>query len=89
MNDIGKFLKGKFAEFAITAVDSKVNGAEITAKLDEELDKQFGARTSERIQAGPVFGLLKEMISGLFADNKSELRVKLHNWTEELKKESE
>ena len=87
MSDFGKFFKGQFAKLAAGAIDQKVDGKEITMKLDAELDEQLGEKTSERIQDGLVFNLLTEMIEGLYEDHPEKLRVKLHNWMEELKKE--
>lgn len=84
MSDIAKFFKGQFAKLAAGAIDQKVNGREITEKLDAELDAQLGEKTSERIQRGPLFNLLKEMIEGLFAEDIQSLRVALHNWMQDL-----
>ena len=87
MSDFGKFFKGQFAKLAAGAIDRKVDGREITMKLDAELDEQLGEKTSERIQNGLVTNLLKEMIEGLYEDHPGKLRVLLHNWMEDLKKE--
>ena len=89
MSDIAKFFKGQFAKLAAGAIDQKVNGREITEKLDAELDAQLGEKTSERIQRGPLFNLLKEMIEGLFNEDLAALRIQLHNWMQDLGKDRE
>jgi len=87
MSDFAKFFKGQFAKIAAGAIDQKVDGREITEKLDAEMDAQLGEKTSERIQTGPISNLLREMIEGLYTDNPGKLKIFLHNWQEELKKE--
>jgi|26BtaG_2_1085354.scaffolds.fasta_scaffold05080_4 hypothetical protein len=84
MSDIAKFFKGQFAKLAAGAIDQKVDGREITRKMDAELDAQLGEKTSERIQRGPTWNLLKEMAEGLFDEDVSALRVELHNWMQDL-----
>ena len=85
MSDLGKFFKGQFAKMAAGAIDQKVDGREITEKLDAEMDAQLGEKTSERIQSGPIANLLKEMMEGLFSDTPGKLKTFLHNWKEDIK----
>jgi hypothetical protein len=86
MSALGTFFKGQFARIAAGAIDQKVDGRDITRKLEEELDKQLGEATSERIQDGLIFNLLSEMLEGLYEDHPEKLRIKIHNWMEDYNK---
>lgn len=79
-------IRNKFLEAAAEAVDNKVNGREITMKLDAQLDTQIGEKTSEKIQRGPMTNLLLEMTEGLWAENLSDLIPAAEEWLESLKK---
>ncbi len=73
---MGKFLeslRNNFAFIAAKAVDNRVDGKEITRKLDEAMDKQLGNK-SEKIQRGPLTNLLCEMIEGLWEENPDALQ---------------
>jgi len=83
--DIAKSLKGNFLFLMSKAVDSKVNGKEITKGWDKKLDKQIGEKHSEKIQRGPAWGLLKEMSEGLFDEDIGALIIEIDNWGKELR----
>lgn len=85
---IKELLKNKIVESIALAVGDEIDGKELTKKLDESLDKQFGNGTSERIQRGPVVKLLFEMIEGLYSENETdniELIRRLEGWLNSLK----
>lgn len=84
--DFAKFLRGEFTKLAIGALDSKLNGADITRELDRKLDKSLGEKKSEKIQLSSIRNLLKEMITGLCEEDPKELRIFLHNWIQDIKK---
>ena len=85
-NNFTKFFKGQFARIIAGAIDQKVDGRELIAKIDAELDEQLGEKTSERIQRTSIMNLLKEMIEGLWEESPQELRVALHNWIQDIEK---
>ena len=68
-------IRNKFVEIVAHAVDEKVDGKDITRKLDQELDAKLGPLTSERIQRGVITNLLLEMLQGLWDENPEELKI--------------
>lgn len=79
-----RYIRGKFIGMAFQVVDEKVSGQEITLKLDEELDKQIGAKQAEKIQRGPLTNLLFEMLEGLWAEDLDLLVSELDERADKL-----
>lgn len=86
MPDFAKFFKGELAKIIVSSIDQKISGQEIMSKLDLELDKMLGSKVSERIQRKHIANLLKEMLFGLYEEDPEKLKVKFHNWMQEIDK---
>jgi len=67
------------------ALDRKINGADLTRKLDKELDAQLGENVSERMQRGLITNTLIEMLIGLWEENPGKLSLLFEGWAERIR----
>jgi hypothetical protein len=79
-------VKNNFILLSSVAIEKKIDGREITEKLDKALDEKLGKKVSEKMQRGPITNLLFEMLEGLYSENKIELSRRLEEWIRKLKK---
>lgn len=82
------FLEGfrnKILEIAVIRAEKKFDGRELGKKIDEELKKKLGVKTSETLQKTAIITVLKEIIEGLFDDNPTELLKQVEAWWTDLK----
>ena len=80
-------LKGYVVEVAIGKVKERLDGREITRRLDAAIDAQLGDKSSEKVQRGPVWEFIKELAEGLYEEDRKELRMRLAEWIRELKED--
>ena len=81
-------LKNNLKFIAVKAIDSKVDGRELTRKLDFQLDEALGKR-SEDVQRGPLSNLLMEMLEGLWDEDLTAFRMYLMGRVQTLPKPKE
>jgi len=80
-------MKGKIVFLMAQAINKDLRGMDITSKLDDTLDREFGEQSSEKIQRGPLTNFLLEMVEGLWEEDKKELLQHIESWKESLTKE--
>jgi len=90
--EILKSIRNNLAFIGAKALDNKIDGRDIGARLDEQMDKELGNK-SEKIQRGPFTNLLLEIIEGLWEEDLMGLIERTRVWLNDLayrhKKESE
>lgn len=73
-------IRNKFIEVIAVAVKNRLNGRDLTIKLEAEMDKKLGKGLSETLQDGLIVNLLFEMVEGLYDDNPDDLVPKIQQW---------
>lgn len=71
----------------IQAIEKEIDGAELSKKLDELMDKRFEDGFSEKLQRGPLTNFLLELVKGLYAEQPIELVRRIEEWQTNLKNE--
>ena len=71
------YLKGKLAEIIAQAIIGNTDFEKLGLNLDKEMDGFLGAKSSERIQRGPITSAVIHILRGLWAENLISLAVQL------------
>ena len=85
--NLKEFVVNNIALAVITAVENQVDGAELSKKLDELMDKKFDLGLSEKLQRGPLANFLLELVEGLYAEEPEEGLKRAEIWASHLRKE--
>ena len=72
MNKITLGLRDKVVDILATAIDNRIDGAELTKGLDKKLDDKLGNKLSEHLQRGVGTNTLLEMGAGFWSENPQE-----------------
>jgi len=78
-----KSLRNNLAFIGSKALDNKIDGRDITMKLDAQMDAELGNK-SEPIQRGPFTNLLLEMVEGLWDEDIMGLIERVRVWLNDL-----
>jgi len=78
MSDLIKTIRDNLMFSISKAIENKVDGKELTKKLDEIMDDKFGEGLSENLQREVITNLLLEMVEGLWLESPNQLRAYMY-----------
>lgn len=68
----------------VAIFDSKVSGYDLMVGFDGKIDRELGAKSSEKLQRGRVANFFKECLEGIFSESIIDLQLYIRDWDDEL-----